>query len=107
MSPECADLVYAKPEVQKALADALTLMTAVAYREEVLTGRVSKFNWLLRADMILFCEIKKKYIARYGQNQWRALENQIINLLPTGEKKVPIDLLKRKTLLSENCAVYE
>ena len=107
LSPECAEQVYAKPETQRALGGALTLMTALAYREEVLTGRAGKFNWLLRADMILFCDIKNKYIAQYGSRKAQALENQIVSLLPQGDKKISAEALKKKTILSENCASYK
>ena len=102
---ECVSLVYSQAKVKKALSSALTLMTALAWREEALTGRVSKYNWLARADLFLFCEIKQKYIIYYGQEAYNLLENQILNLLPLKQKISP-QLLIRKTILSESCISY-
>ena len=105
LSPDCVHLIYSTPAVQQALSSALTLMTALAWREEVLAGQVSKFNWLTRADLSLFCEVKNKYIVQYGQENYQLLENQIINQLPL-QRKVSGQLIKKRSILSEPCAIY-
>lgn len=105
LSPECAHLIYSSPEIKNSLASALTLMTALAWREDVLTGRVSKYNWLNRADLMLFCKIKDKYLLHYGQEDWSRLSAGILKLLPMKQKASP-DLALRRSILSESCAVY-
>lgn len=106
LSQECADLVYAKEEVQKALSSALALITALAWREEVLTGQLSKFNWLSRSDMYLFCDIKRKYLNNYGEQAYLKLEADILKLLPLQQEVSPKFLIK-KTILSEPCIKYK
>lgn len=105
LSQDCVQQIYATSKVKKTLSSALTLMTALAWREEVLTGQVSKFNWLTRADLSLFCQIKNKYIIQYGQEGYQLLENQILNQLPL-KAKIPMELLKKRTILSEPCQLY-
>ena len=105
LSDECTTLVYSKPDVKSTLSQALTLMTTLAWREEVLTGQVSKYNWLNRSDLFLFCNIKRKYVMYYGQKNYKALENQILGLL-TRKTKVSTETLIRRTILSESCAKY-
>ena len=106
LSPDCKAQIYAKSEVKKSLSSALSLITALAFREEVLTGQVSKFHWLTRADLTLFCEIKNKYIMEYGRGSYQALEAEILNLLPV-KQKVPLPSLKKGTILSESCLAYK
>ncbi len=105
LSHECAPLIYSTAEVKKALAEAITLMTALAWREEVLTGRVSKYNWLSKADLFLFCDIQRKYILFYGDKNYNLLEDKILALLPV-EANISPQLMRRRTILSEPCSVY-
>lgn len=105
LSQECAPKIYSTRKMKEALSSALTIMVAIAWREEVLTGRVSKYNWLTRADFILFCKIKEIYILYYGKESYHFLENEILSLLPS-TKKVASQLKMRRTILSESCTAY-
>ena len=105
LSPECEAIIFAETPIKKALKSALTLITALAWREEVLTGRVSKYNWLSRSDMYLFCDIKNKYIQQYGQPAYESLEQQIISLLPSQNKNR--NLIFKWSILSESCLKYQ
>lgn len=105
LSKECAPKIYQSLEVKKAFSQALTLMTALAWREEILTGKVSKYNWLGRPDLFLFCELKRKYIMNYGRESYGQLEQQILNLLPF-DKKYSLELIQKRTILSEPCSAY-
>ena len=105
LSKECAPMIYKSSEVKKALSSALSLMTALAWREEVLTGKVSKYKWLTRPDLFLFCDLKTKYIRNYGKESYHLLEKEILELLPI-KQKVPPHLMLKKTILSEPCATY-
>ena len=106
LSNECISQISSTNKVKRALSEALTLMVAIAWREEVLTGRESKFNWLTRADLILFCELKNKYITYYGQKDYSLLENKILTSLPI-KKPVALKFLIKKTILSESCITYK
>ena len=105
LSEECAPKIYQSLEVKRAFSKALSLMTALAWREEVLTGKVSKYNWLGRPDLFLFCELKRNYITNYDRESYRRLERQIVNLLPF-DKKYSLALIQKKTILSESCSAY-
>lgn len=105
VSEDCAPLLYSQAQIRQTLAGALTLMTALAWREEALSGKVSKYNWLGSADMSLFCKVKQEYIFRYGREAYKALESQILSQLPL-EQKVSPAFLRKKTILSEPCQSY-
>ena len=104
LSPECQSIIFSETKVKSALSSALTLMTAIAWREEVLTGQVSKYNWLTRSDMYLFCNIKNKYIQHYDLPAYEGLEQKIINQLSTKEKNK--QRVFKKSILSESCLKY-
>ena len=105
LSSECQSYIFSDLKIKSALSSALTLMTALAWREEVLTGRVSKYNWLNRTDMSLFCSIKDKYIQNYGMQVYERLEQQILSLLPTENKNK--NLVFKWSILSEPCLKYK
>ena len=105
LSRECAPMIYQSLKVKKTFSQALSVMTALAWREEVLTGKVSKYNWLTRPDLYLFCDLKRNYVVNYGKENYMQLEQQILNLLPF-DKKHPIALIQRRTILSESCSAY-
>ncbi|MCZ0932726.1 MAG: hypothetical protein OXJ52_06215 [Oligoflexia bacterium] len=105
LSSQCKPIIFSETQVKSALSSALILITALAWREEVLTGRVSKYNWLTRSDMRLFCNIKGKYIQHYGMPAYESLEQQILNLLPTQNKNRK--LIFKWSILSESCLKYK
>lgn len=105
LSEECAPKILQSGEVKGAFSKALSLITALAWREEILTGKVSKYNWLGRPDLFLFCELKNKYIMTYGREDYQRLEQGILNLLPF-DKKYSLALIHKKTILSEKCSAY-
>ena len=105
LSKKCLPLIYEATEMKEAFSAALSLMTALAWREEILTGKVSKYNWLTRPDLFLFCELKTKYIMNYGKENYNLLEKSIIKLLPVKQKVSP-KYIKKKTILSDSCVAY-
>lgn len=105
LSPQCKSIIFSDSKVKSALETALTLITAIAWREEVLTGEVSRYNWLNQSDMSLFCNIKNKYIQYYRMPAYEKLEQNILNRLNTA-KKDKKHMLKR-SILSESCLKYK
>ena len=104
LSAKCKPIIFSETRVKSALSSALTLITALAWREEVLTGHVSKYNWLTRSDISLFCNIKNKYMQHYGMPAYEMLEQEIVNLLPTQNKNKK--LILKWSILSESCLKY-
>ena len=94
-----------KSSVKEVLFQSMELMVFLAWREEALTGKISKFNWLGPADMILFCSIKEAIISFYGRDSLRNFENKLLEKLPTTQKEIP-HIIRRNSILSENCALY-
>ena len=105
LSTKCQPYIFSDIKVKSALTSALSLMTALAWKKEVLTGRVSKYNWLNRSDMTLFCNIKDKYIQNYGMETYKKLEGQILSLLNTENKNK--NLILKWSILSESCLKYK
>ena len=105
LSQECLPLIQPEPGVRKTLAGGLVLMTALAWREGILSSGLSKYNWLSEPDLHLFCELKTKYVLFYGQVEYKRLESTILQLLPV-KKQVPPNFLIRKTILIEPCSRY-
>ena len=105
LSAKCKPIIFSETQVKSALSSALTLITALAWREEVLTGQVSKYNWLTRSDMFLFCGIKNTYMQHYDMPAYEKLEQKILNLLPTQNKNR--ELIFKWSILSESCLKYK
>ena len=105
VSSDCTSQLSSLFEVKKTLFGQLKLMTFLAWREELLTGKVSKFNWLSSADMVLFCRIKHKVILFYGRPLYSQFEQGVIKSLPGSEKQNPV-FIKKKTIFSESCSRY-
>ena len=104
LSLECKNKIFSSSKVKKTLQEALTLMTALAWRPELLSGRLSKLHWFKSPDMSLYCDIKTKYTLEYGQGAYRNLENQIVAYLPSKSKNK--EQIYKWSLLSESCAKY-
>ena len=94
-----------KSSVKQVLFQGMELMVFLAWREEALSGKVGKFNWLGPADMILFCAIKEAITSFYGRDSLRAFENQLLQRISSKQKTAP-QIIKRHSILSENCALY-
>ena len=104
LSPECKSQIFSSSKVKKALQEALTLMTALAWRPELLSGKFSKLHWLKSPDMSLYCDIKSRYNLEYGQRDYQQLEAQIVSQLPS--KSRDKNLIHKWSLLSESCNPY-
>ena len=105
VSSDCTSQLSSLKEVKKILFGQLQIMTLLSWREEILAGKVSKFNWLSSADMTLFCRIKNKVILFYGRPLYSQFEQGVIKSLPGSEKQSP-DFIKKKTIFSEPCSKY-
>lgn len=105
LSEECAAQVYKTPKVQKTLSQALSLMSFLAWDERVFEGSVSKYKWLNLTDLVLFCDIKRRYQLYYGELAYFQLEQQILKDL-TSKKQWSLKKRKTKSLLSVTCSIH-
>jgi len=105
LSHECRDQIFNDTKVKKSLEEALALITALAWRQEVIYGRVTKFNWLKPNHMALFCDLKKSYILQYGRTQYQSLEASILQQLPA--EKINKEMILKGSILSESCLKYQ
>ena len=94
-----------KSSVKEVLFQGVELMVFLAWRESVLSGKVSKFNWLGPADITLFCSLKETIISFYGRDSLKSFENQLVEKL-SSRQKTPSQEIRRRSILSENCALY-
>ena len=67
VSPECISEIFVENNLKSVFEQALTLMTALAFDEKILSGGASRLSWLDRSSLNLFCRIKKEYENRYGR----------------------------------------
>lgn len=105
VSQQCLSSLSSRSDVKKVLLEGMELMVQLAWREEVLLGKVSKFNWLGPADMTLFCDLKDRVIAFYGRAVFDSFEKQLLAKL-SSDKTVNPDRVRKKSILSEYCINY-
>ncbi|MGI9549470.1 MAG: hypothetical protein ACR2M7_05825 [Bdellovibrionales bacterium] len=103
--PECFKDLSEIKEVRDQLFIGMETMVLLSWREEVLSGKVSKLNWLNRSDMALFCDIKKEVQILYGRDTLKFFENNIISKLPNSKQAAPARL-RKFSILSESCSKY-
>ena len=99
LSKECSPLIYNNPKVKKLFSSAMTLMTALAWREEILTGKISKYNWLTWPDLSLFCDLKTRYIMNYGKESYFQLEKKILKTLALHKKNLTGIYVEKNNLI--------
>ncbi len=74
--------------------------------ELILRSAVSAgVRWLDTADIALFCQLKSRIMAFYGEDSWVALRERMMRDLP-GAKDLPRNQVWDLSLFSENCARY-
>ena len=65
----------------------------------------SKFGWLDTADISLYCKLKGRYQATYGEGAWTSLREKMMKELP-GAAEMPRNQVWDMIIFSENCARY-
>ena len=105
LTPECKQEIYREKEIKQAFKEALILMTALAFDEKAVTGKASRYSWLVRRDLNLFCQMKGEYEDRFGMRAVNALETEVLENLPL-ETKLSPEYLRKYTLFGLACAGY-
>ena len=105
VSQECLPSLSNKTNIKKIMLEGMELMVQLAWREEVLSGKVDKFNWLGYADMTLFCDLKDRIIAFYGHSTFDNFEKTLLAKF-SADKPVNPTLVRKKSILSEYCTNY-
>lgn len=102
---ECLATPKSIKEVDFLLWKTAELMVRSAWGEAPPSSYHAKFGWLDTADIALFCKLKSRIIAVYGQSKYDAFQNKMMLELP-GAKDLPRNQIWDMTVFSENCARY-
>ncbi|MGE0528558.1 MAG: hypothetical protein AB7G93_17450 [Bdellovibrionales bacterium] len=105
LSANCARAVGDLSEFRRALWDPAELLVRLAWGEKPPTAYHAKFGWLDTADISLFCKLKARIHATYGQDAWESFRERMMRDLP-GAKDLPRNQVWEMSLLSENCQRY-
>jgi hypothetical protein len=77
----------------------------LAWGETPPTAYHAKFGWLDTADVSLYCGLKTRIIAFYGDPAWSAFREKMMKELP-GAKDLARNQVWDMSLFSENCSRY-
>lgn len=113
LSSECSGPLGAVPEHKRALWDVTELLIRLAWGDKPPESYHAKFGWLDTADVSLYCRLKERIIAFYGDAAWTRFREPYLNPknqnnvkeLP-GSKDMTRNQIWDMSLLSENCARY-
>lgn len=105
LSSECAVPLGAVAEHKKAIWEVEELLIKLAWGETPPTAYHAKFGWLEIADVSLYCSLKAKIVAFYGEPAWNSFRERMMKDLP-GAKDLPRNQVWDMSLFSENCARY-
>ncbi len=105
MPSECSAFIGAVPQVKRAIWDSVDLLVRLAWGEAPPSSYHAKFGWLDVADISLFCLLKTKIYALYGEEEWTQFREKKMRELP-GAADLPRNQVWDMSLFSENCARY-
>jgi hypothetical protein len=102
---ECSSAVGSVTEVKRAIWESAELMVALAWGEKPPSTYYSKFGWLDRADISLFCSLKARATGLFGESQWNSFRERVFKTLP-GAAEMARNQIWDMSILSENCTRY-
>ncbi len=105
LSSECAGALGSVTEHKKVLWEVTEMMVRMAWGEAPPTAYHAKFGWLDTADISLYCKLKMRITAFYGEPAWNAFREKMMKELP-GAKDVPRNTVWDMSIFSENCSRY-
>ncbi len=82
VSVDCAPFIVSQESVQKILQDSLNLMVKIAWGEKPPDPGPSMFGWHSRAELSLFCGLKKNILRYKVENEWENFVREVIARLP-------------------------
>lgn len=105
LSQECASAGGSIDEVKKALWESIDLIVRLAWGEKPPPAYNAKFNWLDKADVTLFCNLKAKIGYVFGESAYDSFRERLMKDLP-GAKDLTRQQVWEMSLFSENCSRY-
>ncbi len=105
VSNDCGSSAGSVSEYKRALWESTELLIRLAWGEKPPEAYHSKFGWLDKADMSLYCNLKDKIQSWYGEASWSTFREKMMRELP-GAKDMARNLVWDMSLFSENCARY-
>jgi hypothetical protein len=105
LTSECQPVVADIKEYKRAMWETVETLVRLAWGESPPASYTSKFGWLDSADLSLFCNLKDRIVAAYGEDQWDSFRERMMSELP-GTKDLPRNQVWDLSIFSENCARY-
>lgn len=92
-------------EYRRAIWDSTDLLVMLAWGRHPPVSPSAKFGWLEVSDISLYCSLKERIIAMYGEAEWRSYWERKMLELP-GAKELSRNQVWELSLFSENCSRY-
>lgn len=102
---ECGSAVRGTVQYDRALKESAEMMVRLAWGEAPPSSYSAKFGWLEISDITLFCRLKDRLFAFYGEDWWNTFRERMMLDLP-GAKDLARNQVWDLSLFSENCARY-
>lgn len=103
VTKECNAAVGEVTVYKRAVRETLDKMVRIAWGSAPPASYNVKFNWLDASDLNLFCRLKDRYIAFYGEDSWEDFRKELNAKLP-GSKDLTPNQIWDLSIFSENCA---
>jgi hypothetical protein len=102
---DCLSRAGAIPQVRKAIWETAELLVKLAWGSTPPAAYYAKFGWLDTADISLFCRLKNRIVATYGEGSFTSFRERMMLELP-GAKDISRNQVWDMSIFSENCARY-
>jgi hypothetical protein len=102
---ECASMLSDEDRYKKAIWDSTDLLVMLAWGKSPPSSPSAKFGWLEISDIALFCGLKERIIAMYGEEDWQSFYERKLTDLP-GVGDLSRNQAWELSLFSENCSRY-
>lgn len=105
LTEECTGAASGVPEIRAVLWQTLDLLVRLAWGEKPPVAYHAKFGWLDTADISLYCSLKDRVVATFGEREFSAYREKLMRELP-GSETLTRTQIWDMSLFSENCARY-
>lgn len=105
LSEACGPAAGSVGEIKKALWETTELLVRLAWGEKPPASYNAKFGWLDVADITLYCKLKARVGAVFGEPAWTAFRERMMKELPQATS-LTRNQIWDLSLFSENCARY-
>jgi hypothetical protein len=101
----CSSTAGKIDEVESALTGSLKLMVQLAWGDHPPIGYNQRQGWLNTSDVALYCALKERTVAIYGQETFGEIQEALMKDLPLANT-MSRDQVWERTILSNRCDAY-